>query len=91
LGLRRVVWQANYLNKASVRLAERLGFHMEGIKRWDRVLPIGKDSASNGRARHEGDPKRDHVGRDTAILSLCWDDWEKGRKEKLAGIMARTS
>ena len=39
LGLRRVQWQTNELNAKSIRAAERMGLKMEGILRWDRVLP----------------------------------------------------
>ncbi|KAF5331918.1 hypothetical protein D9611_008911 [Ephemerocybe angulata] len=92
LGLRRIVWQANYLNKASINLAQRLKFQLEGILRWDRVLPanLGKELAGNGRGVRAKDPKPDCVGRDTAMLSLCWDDWESGAEEHLAAEMART-
>lgn len=40
--MRRVQWQANSRNKASVRAAERIGFVNEGMHRWFRVLPEGK-------------------------------------------------
>ncbi|KAJ2920569.1 hypothetical protein H1R20_g16524, partial [Candolleomyces eurysporus] len=89
LGLRRVVWQANSVNKASIRLAERLGFQFEGILRWDRVMP-GTGKAGNGKELREGDPKSSNVGRDTAILGLCWDDWVlNGARDHVANVMAR--
>jgi len=87
LGLRRVIWQANMLNKASVGLAERMGFKLEGVLRWERALPLGKEET--GRISREGDPKRDYVGRDTALLALCWDDWEDGVKRKVNLVMQR--
>ena len=87
LGLRRVVWQANVLNKSSVHLAERMGFRLEGVLRWERVLPPGKQEV--GQTPREGDPRRDYVGRDTALLALCWDDWENGGREKVNLIMQR--
>lgn len=89
LGLRRVVWQANHLNTASVGLAKRLGFQMEGTLRWDRALPRGKDLATNGKGIRQGDPKPECVGRDTAVLGLCWDDWEGGAKDRVESEMAR--
>ncbi|KAF8174571.1 acyl-CoA N-acyltransferase [Pholiota molesta] len=89
LGLRRVVWQANALNAASVRLAERMGFSKEAVLRWDRVLPLGKGEAGNGIEIREGDPCKGCVGRDTALLSLCWDDWEKQARERVNEIMKR--
>ena len=87
LGLRRVVWQANTLNTASVRLAERMGFRLEGISRWQRALPPSKKEV--GRIPREGDPRRDWVGRDTTILAFCWDDWEDGGREKVNMVMQR--
>ncbi|KAM7196212.1 hypothetical protein V8F33_006324 [Rhypophila sp. PSN 637] len=44
LGLRRVQWQANASNQASVNAALRLGFKLEGIMRWAAVLPWGKEA-----------------------------------------------
>jgi len=91
LGLRRVIWQANVLNKPSVRSAERLGFKFEGVLRWDRVLPASKFAvgAGNGKDIREGDPRKDCVGRDTVLLGLCWDDWEGGLRETVDAIMRR--
>ena len=87
LGLRRVEWYANASNKASVRLAERMGFVFEGVARWERALPTGKEG--NGLARRQGDPRADCPGRDTARLALCWDEWEDGVKDKVSQIMQR--
>ncbi|TFK38332.1 acyl-CoA N-acyltransferase [Crucibulum laeve] len=89
LGLRRVFWQANSLNTKSIRLAERMGLKLEGILRWDRVLPANKD-AGNGRGVREGDPRAGCLGRDTAMLGICWDDWEEGGREHVDKVMART-
>ncbi|EAU81541.1 hypothetical protein CC1G_12760 [Coprinopsis cinerea okayama7 len=47
LGLRRVFWQANINNTASIRLSARMGFTHEAVLRWDRVLPPWKDTASS--------------------------------------------
>ena len=87
LGLRRVVWQAHSLNKASVGLAERMGFKLEGILRWERALSPRKKEM--GRTPRKGDPRRDYVGRDTALLALCWDDWEDGGRDKVKLVMRR--
>lgn len=91
LGLRRVIWQANALNKASVRLAERMGFKLEGILRWDRVLPASKSAVGAGNEKdiRNGDPRKECVGRDTALMGLCWDDWEGGVREEVDKIMRR--
>ena len=87
LGLRRIVWQAHHLNKGSIRLAERMGFKLEGVLRWDRVLP--SPTVGNGRDVRDGDPRKECVGRDTAMLSLCWDDWEESAKEVVDRAIAR--
>ncbi|KAJ7591532.1 hypothetical protein C8J56DRAFT_887849 [Mycena floridula] len=77
LGLRRVQWFANVMNTSSVRAAERMGFQREGIIRWARVLTPQKSIGTNGKAIREGDPRgSDHLGRDSIVLGLCWDDWE---------------
>jgi len=89
LGLRRVAWQANALNKKSIKAAERMGFSMEGILRWQRVLPPGKTAV--GSAERAGDPMAGCPGRDTAMMSLCWDDWEAGGREHVDKVMARTT
>lgn len=91
LGLRRVSWKANSNNQASIRLAEKMGFRMEGTLRWDRVFPPDRKAlgVGNGREIRPGDSKRDCVGRDTVLLSLCWDDWEEGAREQVDMVMAR--
>ncbi|PIL34467.1 hypothetical protein GSI_03243 [Ganoderma sinense ZZ0214-1] len=78
LGLRRVQYQANVGNDRSVAFATKMGFRLEGITRWQRVLDGHKPG--NGAKRREGDPRAGSVGRDTAILSICWDDWEDGKR-----------
>jgi RimJ/RimL family protein N-acetyltransferase len=74
LGLRRVQWQAHAANVRSIGLAQKMGFKLEGYIRWQRVLKPGK----------EGDERTDGrgPGRSSAMLSICWDDWEQdGVKE----------
>ncbi|KAJ7779144.1 acyl-CoA N-acyltransferase [Mycena metata] len=89
LGLRRVVWKANAHNTRSVRAAERMGFCKEGVLRWDRVLPAWKTDSGNGGGTRTGDPRADCPGRDTVVLSLCWDDWEAGARESVNSIIQR--
>ncbi|KAJ7687697.1 acyl-CoA N-acyltransferase [Mycena rosella] len=91
LGLRRVAWKANTLNVSSVRAAERMGFRQEGVLRWERALPAWKTEAGNGGGMREGDTLPNCVGRDTVLLSLCWDDWEGGARESVNAIMQRRS
>jgi RimJ/RimL family protein N-acetyltransferase len=78
LGLRRVSWQTNTENFASRRVAERMGFELEGIARWQRIspgtkffLPVVELEKRNG--------KREEPGRHTAVYSLVWDEWEAKR------------
>ncbi|KAF6763795.1 acyl-CoA N-acyltransferase [Ephemerocybe angulata] len=88
LGLRRVVWLANRLNEGSIRLAKRFRFQQEGVLRWHMYLEGGP--AGNGKLLREEDPKPGCPGRDTALFSLCWDDWEGGgAKENSATVMLR--
>ncbi|KAF7986826.1 hypothetical protein HWV62_12520 [Athelia sp. TMB] len=78
LGLRRVQWQAHSENKASVRAAERLGFRVEALIRWDRVLRDDK----LGKVGRGG-----QIGRDTWMLGICWDDWEGGVRAAVNAIL----
>ncbi|EPQ53094.1 hypothetical protein GLOTRDRAFT_46029, partial [Gloeophyllum trabeum ATCC 11539] len=84
LGLRRVQWQANIANQASIHVAERMRSTKEAVRRWDRVVPAdGK--VGNGRRIGFGDPKGASIGRDIGILSIYWDDWEE-RREFIQGV-----
>jgi RimJ/RimL family protein N-acetyltransferase len=90
--LRRVYWCLNHLNFPSQKAAERLGFQLEGIAKWDRVL----DSSKRGvalpqwaieRELHLG---RGGMGRHTVILGMGWDDWtDGGVEERIRLLMAR--
>ena len=31
------------------------------------------------------------LGRDTATLTICWDDWENGARDAIEKLMERTS
>ncbi|THH13119.1 hypothetical protein EUX98_g9756 [Antrodiella citrinella] len=80
LGMRRVQWQANELNVPSVRVAESIGFRLEGTTRWQRVVVEGKPGPTK-----PGEDKR--PGRHSMIFAYCWDDWEDGGGGKfLQGI-----
>lgn len=89
LGLRRTEWLASANNEKSRNAALRLGFRFEGIKRWQMVFPPAESKfpATNGIALRVGDPSRDSLGRDTAVLSMCWDDWEQGGRDKVDKMM----
>ncbi|EJD42273.1 hypothetical protein AURDEDRAFT_186068 [Auricularia subglabra TFB-10046 SS5] len=44
LKLRRLSWRSSTENPASIRAAERLGFKLEGITRWCRVMDEGQEA-----------------------------------------------
>lgn len=81
LGLRRVQWCAHERNVASVRLAERMGFRREGIIRWHWVLP--EVLARDGNKPGPNDQYPEKYGRNTVLLSVCWDDWERGVRDNV--------
>lgn len=82
IGFRRVSWTANPDNTASIRAAERMGLKQEGTLRWTWVLPLDKEGKqANGRG--EG------PGRDSVLLSVCWDDWEGGVREHVDKLINR--
>lgn len=84
LGYRRVVWCASPLNDASVSAAEKLGFEKEGTMRWTWVLPEGKE----GR-KMDGDGRGSADGRDSVVLSICWDAWESHVRDLVTKRMER--
>ncbi|KAF8841930.1 hypothetical protein BDN67DRAFT_900429, partial [Paxillus ammoniavirescens] len=85
IGIRRVQWQASDKDHPSVPPAEKMGFKFEGVFRWDRVMP--GDSRGLGEAMfRRGDPT---LRRDSAILAMCWDDWEQEGREALLERMDR--
>ena len=72
LGLRRVQWQAHAANARSIGSAQGIGFKLEGYMRWQRVLEAGKEGGEREEDGHG-------PGRSSAMLAICWDDWELGR------------
>lgn len=90
LGLRRVQWLTSSKNEASLRLAGRLGFVKEGVLRWHMVMKQVEEGyrvGNDGRLPERSDER--NLGRDTVVLSVCWDDWEGGERERVAEAMAR--
>ncbi|KAB5595005.1 hypothetical protein CTheo_1638 [Ceratobasidium theobromae] len=87
LGLRRVQWQAHADNAVSIRAAQRMGLKLEGVLRWDRIVSIDKVNAIRARE----DDVLPLPGRHTAMLAMCWDDWESGGREHVQKMMERTS
>jgi len=90
MGLKRVVWQASSVNLASIRTAERLGFRLEGILRWNRLNRDGKMrfKVGNGQVPPQ-DMAPNDVWRDTAVLSLCWEDWATTAQARVESEMRR--
>jgi RimJ/RimL family protein N-acetyltransferase len=90
LGLRRMQWLADPPNKASLNAAQRMGFQLEGILRWNKVVhdADARGKVHNGRERPEYRQQKDG-GRDTAYLSLCWDDWINGKRELVDALLSR--
>ncbi|KAH7099873.1 acyl-CoA N-acyltransferase [Auriculariales sp. MPI-PUGE-AT-0066] len=82
LNVRRLQWQTNVENVASINAAQRLGFRLEGVMRWQRVLPLGCEGLTR--------PGEEGPGRHTAMLAVCWDDWEsEGFQAELQAKMNR--
>ncbi|KAH2490276.1 hypothetical protein KXV28_005383 [Aspergillus fumigatus] len=83
LHLRRVQWQAFSDNQASIAAAQRLGFQLEGIIRWQRVLPEGKKGNANGVIDDKMpglDPtgqKKLGPGRHSAMLIAYHEIWKR--------------
>jgi RimJ/RimL family protein N-acetyltransferase len=92
LGLKRVQWRAHAANAGSIKVAERMGFKLEGITRWDVFLPKGRlhGKVGNGKPLPPGSHP-DDLWRDSVTLSHCWDDWRDGGREKVGAAMSRTN
>ncbi|KAF8754625.1 acyl-CoA N-acyltransferase [Rhizoctonia solani] len=84
-------YQRTHVNTHAVGLlmhpqaAERLGSKFEGIIRWQRPLPAGRESSAPFRS----DDSLGLPGRHTAMLAICWDDWENGGKEHIQKLVNR--
>lgn len=85
LGLRRCQWQCHTKNEASKKLAVKMGFVLEGVRRFERVVPSGRrgngfqfceDGAATG-AGQLGE------SRDSAVFAICCDEWERKRRAVL--------
>lgn len=97
LQMRRVQWQANGSNQPSIAAAQRLGFELEGIMRYARTINDNKDCVSQlPNERSEGLPVIDAtglrigVGRHSAMLALCWDDWLEGKRDHVLKLLQKT-
>lgn len=84
LEMRRVQWRSDPENFASIRVAERMGFRTEMVRKWDKVLPPGKE----GIWPRKEDVLAKCAGVHTVYLAICWDDWEEW-KAKAHAVMDR--
>lgn len=98
LGLRRVLWHANVNNAASRRVAERMGYTLEGILRWRRAFPPNRTCQTAAgvleptaalAARNGTKPEDELPGRHTAVFSIVWDEWEAKRPVVVAQMGLR--
>ncbi|PLB50640.1 acyl-CoA N-acyltransferase [Aspergillus steynii IBT 23096] len=87
LGLRRVQWIAHSENEASVRAAKRMGLRVEGVLRWHRVIVGAEERGKVGGREVGGDGygRVEDRGRDSVVLSVCWDDWIEEVDEAVGG------
>lgn len=72
---------------ASRTLAEKMEMRFEGTMRWVRVLPEYMRSDVSLEVKREGDEGL--PGRHSDYLSMCWDDWVDGGKEKVQALIDR--
>jgi len=92
LAYRRVSWLADPRNQKSVAVAEKMGFKKEGVLNWFWVLPEGKEGkeVNTERLALETEIGRGvHYGRDSVVLSVCWDDWIGGVRDLVEEKMKR--
>lgn len=90
MGLARMHWHCSAANEASVRVAERMGYEKVGVIPYHFRFPKGKllGKVGNGRALPPGSDQ-DDLWRDTMVLSLSWEVWERESKDKVKRAMDR--
>ena len=82
LGLRRVQWQSHAANDRSIRAAERIGFTLEGIQRFQRILPSNKRGNGFDVSTLPGlNGRKLGPSRDSAVLAMYCDEWPEKRKD----------
>ncbi|KAF8638277.1 hypothetical protein AX17_002298 [Amanita inopinata Kibby_2008] len=84
MGFRRVAWTTDPSNRASIGIAEKMGFKREGVMRWTWVLPRDKPGTE---VEDGGGERGSGKGRDSMMLSICWDDWEGGVRERVQRLI----
>lgn len=75
-----------------------MGYQLEGIMRFERVVPEEKVGVRADDPKGEGMPMVDANGqrlgngRHSAMLAVCWDDWNVGgARDRMLGLMARST
>jgi RimJ/RimL family protein N-acetyltransferase len=91
LGLRRVEWKCHAGNAASRRAASRMGFELEGILRWQCVLPRGTIALPVEALERRNGTKGEQPGRHTAVFSIVWDEWDEKRPKVIAQMKRKLS
>lgn len=73
-----------------------MGYQLEGIMRWERTLAEGKTGigpenvGGKGLPMHDANGKKLGIGRHSAMLAICWDDWSVGGgRERVLELMSR--
>ena len=74
LGFRKIKWVASPTNTASNNLVERLGFKLEGVSRWNCVIPVTEGHQKLGKEARAGDAGNGLLGDDANEWAMCWDD-----------------
>lgn len=88
LGLVRVDWLASTMNKGSIGLAERMGFRKIAVIPWHMrfVKGMSRGKIGNGKELPPGGDRED-VWRDSCLLSVAWDEWVGGVRERVLKIL----
>jgi RimJ/RimL family protein N-acetyltransferase len=84
LGLRRIKWTCDVTNEGSKKFATRLGFHLDGILRWERVYRWSSVGIPMDKLQERNETAKESKGRHTALFSMVWDEWD----EKRAGVVS---
>lgn len=90
LGLARVEWRTSTANRASIGLADKIGYQRVGVIPYHYCFPRGRARAKvgNGKPLPPGsDP--DDLWRDTVLYSMSWDQWKAEGSERIEALMSR--
>ncbi|OAA65880.1 Acyl-CoA N-acyltransferase [Niveomyces insectorum RCEF 264] len=84
LGLRRVEWKTHADNASARQFAAHIGFELEGICRWERVVQPGKPGAPVVALQTRNGTDMELLGLHTAVYSIVWDEWDVKRPNVVA-------